>query len=111
VKPDTLCFLVYELVKNNANFSPSYISLPFVTFQVLEFLQPFLHKCFQSHVCECFNFSSCNFKRNMNKNGVKYLQNINFSQLTLAGNIEIKNSGLEHLILLFLSHQAEYKLM
>jgi hypothetical protein len=45
------------------------------------------------HLCECFNFRSCIFKINMKKNTVKYLQGINCSQLTVAGNTEIKNLG------------------
>jgi hypothetical protein len=32
-----------------------------------------LPTCFQSHICECFNFSTCNFKINMNKNSMEYL--------------------------------------
>ena len=32
-----------------------------------------LPTCFQSHICKCFNFSTCNFKINMNKNSMKYL--------------------------------------
>jgi len=40
---------------------------------------------------ECFNFSSCNCKINMNKNNVKYSQSFNFSQLTLVEKTEIKN--------------------
>ena len=59
----------------------------------------------------------------MNKNSVKYLQGINFPQLTLAENTEIKNWGCEAMtdlflirhqamIELFLIHyQSEYKLL
>ena len=39
---------------------------------------------FKIPTCECFKISSYNFKINMNKNSVKYLKGINFSQLTLA---------------------------
>ena len=39
------------------------------------------------------NFSSCNFKINMHKNSVKYLQGINFSQLTISEKTEINNCG------------------
>jgi len=28
-------------------------------------------RCFQSYICECFNFSGCNFNINMNKKSVK----------------------------------------
>jgi len=42
---------------------------------------------------ECFNFSSCNFMINVNKNSVKYWQGNHVTQLTLAENTEIKNLG------------------
>jgi hypothetical protein len=48
--------------------------------------------CFQSHICECFNFSGCNFNINMNKS-VKYLLGIKFLQLTLVKKTEFKNLG------------------
>lgn len=37
--------------------------------------------CFQSHICECFNFSSCSIKINMSKNSVKGLQGVSLLQL------------------------------
>jgi predicted RNA-binding Zn-ribbon protein involved in translation (DUF1610 family) len=37
-----------------------------------------------SHIYECLNCSSCNFKINMKNNSVKYLQGISFSRLTLT---------------------------
>ena len=40
--------------------------------------------CFQSHICECFNFSSCSIKINMSKNSVKGLQGVSLLQLILA---------------------------
>jgi len=49
--------------------------------------------CFQSHICECFNFSGCNFNINMNNISVKYLQGITFLQLTLVKKTEFKNFG------------------
>ena len=40
---------------------------------------------------EYFNFSSCNFKINMNTYSVKYLQGINCLQLPMAEKSEMKN--------------------
>jgi len=40
-----------------------------------------LPNCFQSHICECFNFSSCNIKINMSKNSVQDLQGVSLLQL------------------------------
>jgi hypothetical protein len=39
----------------------------------------FLPSCFQNYICECFNFTCCDFKISINKNRVN-LQGINFSQ-------------------------------
>jgi hypothetical protein len=63
------------------------VYLFFFTFQRLEFLPPFLCSCSQS------NFSSCSFKIYLNKNSVKCLQGISFSQLTVAEKAKIKNLG------------------
>ena len=64
-------------------------------FQKLAFGNHFLCSCFKSHICECFNFSSCNFK--MNKNSVKYLQGIIFffnpPTTALAEKTKVKNLG------------------
>ena len=54
--------------------------------------------CFQSHVCEYFNFSSCNFKINMNTYSVKYLQGINCLQLPVAEKSEMKNFVVQQLV-------------
>jgi hypothetical protein len=40
--------------------------------------------CFQSHICECFNFRSCGIKANMSKNSVKGLQGVSLLQLFLT---------------------------
>jgi hypothetical protein len=66
----------------------------------------FLLSCFQSHICGCFNFSSCNFKVDMNKNCVKYLHGINFSQLALSEKADVKNSGRAAPNLLFSHNKA-----
>ena len=48
-----------------------------------------LPSCFETHICECCNFSSCNFKTNRNKNNAKDLQGITFSQLALDDKTKI----------------------
>ena len=56
-----------------------------------------------------FNFSSCNFKINVDNNCVKYLQGIMFAQLTLDKKTEIENLGGVTHDLVISHHQAEYE--
>jgi hypothetical protein len=49
--------------------------------------------CFPSHICRCFDFSSCNVTTKIDKNSVKYLQDINLSQVTVSEKTEIMNLG------------------
>jgi hypothetical protein len=58
---------------------------------MLEHWYWFLPDCFETDIGEWFNFSSCNFRVNMNKKNVRYLQGIGFLQLTFTKKIEIKN--------------------
>jgi hypothetical protein len=86
----------------------SHICLHFLTFQTLEFWQPLLPGCFQSHICDRFNFSAYSFTINMKHNSVKRLQSINFPPRRRRLRIYVA----QRLIQLFLSHhQAERKLM
>lgn len=62
----------------------SYTCSPFLTFQRPALWWTFVPNCFQSHICECCNFSSCNVKINMSKNSVKDLQGVSLLQLILT---------------------------
>jgi hypothetical protein len=78
-------------VQEDSNLTLSQIVLKFLTFQMLEFCNHFLHRCFQSHICEWFNSSSSTFKININSG--KYLHDISFLQLAVAKKTEVKNLG------------------
>jgi hypothetical protein len=54
------------------------------------FYNQFLPRCFQSHICECSNFNSYNFKVNINKNCEAFTRHKYFA-VTLAEKTENKN--------------------
>lgn len=85
------------------------ICLPFLTFKRWHFGNHFYLAVF-SRIYVCCNFWRCNFKTNLKKNSDKFLQGTNFSKSTLAEETEIIYV-VKHLILLFLTHQAENKHM
>jgi hypothetical protein len=68
-----------------------YGCLDFPTFQTLAFWLPFLPSCFQSHIIECFNSSSCSFNINMNKNRMRYEKGINCLWLAVTKKTEFKS--------------------
>jgi len=53
----------------------------------------FLRSSFQTHISECSNFSSWNFKINTKNNNVHYLEGITFPQFSLTEKTAIKNLG------------------
>ena len=52
-----------------------------------------VYVCVCARVCVCVNFSSYNFKTNMNSNNAKHLPGISFWQLRLAKKTEVKYLG------------------
>jgi len=87
------------------------ICLYFMTFETLAVWKPFLPTYLEGYICECFNFSGFSLKTDMNVFSVKYVQDINFAQLNLAEQTDVKNLGRATPDLVVSHHQADYKLV
>jgi hypothetical protein len=63
-----------------------------------EILITILCTCFKNHICECFNFSTYNFKTNMDKNIFNYLQTPIFRTILSQRELKLRKYVVQHLI-------------
>lgn len=63
-----------------------------------EILINILCTCFKNHICESFNFSTYNFRANMDKKILNYLQTPIFRTILSQRELELRKYVVQHLI-------------